>query len=513
MVYTTEAFLISFQICYFWSPNQPLMEKILQSRFLPYCIIILFIILKIPHLDYPFFWDESWPYSSAIHEMYKNGPSLSPDAISPELSRGHPTLFVFLTAVWMKIFGTSFIAIHSFPLLISALFGVGIYETGRRLFTPATGLLALILVIFQPLFFVQSSLVLLEISLAFAGLLCLYFYAKNKLPALTVSLLVLFFIKESGLAVGLALGITSLIRLLLKDLTPRQFAKHLLVFVIPLSAVVIFFIIQKQMLGWYFFPYHMELLSTDPGAIKNKIKAGFKLLFLEHNREHLSKALVLIVLITGLVYIKKLAVTLNIQWLLTRIRSPWNSRKLFILTVFLLLPIFIVYSGMNMFINRYFLIVFVPLNIIMAAILVYCLNRIYRPLTAVLLLVLGIFHYWNLKTTDWIADDAMGAFNMMRMEQAMTVYLEDHYAYNTVIASDAYLLRVQLTDPKTRYLRSEKVFTNVSPTIGEATQVVIFSAKEGDYQYETVKTGKEFKLVKRFELGKAWAEIYERKSE
>lgn len=489
------------------------MEKILQSRLLPYSIIIVFILLKIPHLDYPFFWDESWPYASAIHEMYKNGPSLSPDAISPELSRGHPTLFIFLTAVWMKIFGTSFTAIHSFPLLISTLFGISIYETGRKLFSPAAGLLAVALILFQPLFFVQSGFVLLEIPLAFAGLLCLYFYAQNRLVPLTIGLLVLFFIKETGLVLGLALGITSVIRLLAKDISLKQFTRHLGVFAIPLAAVVVFFVIQKQMLGWYFFPYHMDLLVTDFGTVKGKAIAGVKVLFKENNRKYITESLALVVLIAALVNSGKLLRTLSIPWLRSRLSPPWDNRRLFLLSIAVFIPLFLVYSGMNMFINRYFLIAFVPVSILMAAAFAFCLKRIYPPLVIAFLAAAGCFHYWNLKTADGVWDDAMGAFDMMRMEQAMTAYLEEHYDYDTRIASDAYLLRVQLTDPKTRYLRSDKVFSSVEPAVSDSTEVVIFSAKEGDYQYEPVKTSGAFRLVKRFEQGKAWAEIYERKSE
>src|SRR5690554_5266519 len=205
-----------------------MLHKIFDSRLLAFFIIIVFIIIKIPHLDYPFFWDESYPYASAIHEMYQVGPSLSPSAISPELSRGHPTLFIFLVASWMKIFGTSLVAIHSFPLFISTLLSLSIYEISRRFFNAKTGLIALVLIIFQPLYLVQSSMVLLEIFLAFFALLSLYFYAKNRLIPLSICLLFLFYTKESGLTLGLSLGIVSIIRLLMKDIDFKTFRKHLM---------------------------------------------------------------------------------------------------------------------------------------------------------------------------------------------------------------------------------------------------------------------------------------------
>lgn len=484
--------------------------KILFSRSSAYCLALLFVVLKLPHLDYPFFWDESWPYASAIHEMYEVGPNLSPSAIPPELSRGHPTLFIFLVSVWMKIFGTSLIAIHSFPLLIATLFSIAIYETGRKLFSARTGFLALLLLIFQAIFFVQASFVLLEIFLAFFGLLSIYFYARGRLALLSLSLLVLFFTKESGLALGLTLGIMSLTRLAVKDIDGKLFLRHLLALGAPLLAIIVFFQIQKNQLGWYFFPYHVELMETGFKVVARKIESGLVTIFIAGYRNII---MVLVLIMAVLVYLKyrKTGVAGLVR---ERFRSmyqrPWSDRTVFMSSSIVFVGIFTLYSAFNFFTSRYFLIALVPTFILIAALVRLMAEHIHRYAFAVFVLLIAGFHFFALANADKIFDVEIGAFDGMRVEQEMTAFLEDNYDHATPIASNAFLLRTQLTDPRTRYLRSEQVFTDVSTHITDHTRLAIFTNKEFDDQIEKVKNDAQFRLVKRFERNAAWAEVYER---
>lgn len=486
-------------------------KSVIDSRIIGYLIILLFVILKIPHLDYPFIWDESWPYASAIHAMYQHGPSLLPDAIDPDLSRGHPTLFIFSVALWMKIFGTSFIAIHSFPLFISALFSVSIYEIGRKLFNPQVGFLALILIIFQQIFFVQSSLVLLEIALAFAGFMCLYFYSANNLKFLAISLLVLFFIKESGAILGLSLGIMSIIRWAIKDISLKEFIRHLGIFSIPIIAYILFFSIQKHMLGWYFFPYHMELVSITIPEIKAKIIAGITLISYADNRYLIRNTLIL-----------AFAALVVLRWdnfkhdiakfsFAGFIYTKWSASKVFILTTILFIPIFLLLAGMNVFINRYYLIIFVPYLFLCAAFIDFLIRNFHPMLVIAFAVFISLSHVYTFKTSTEVGDNQIGAFDMMKTEQEMISFMESKYSYDTPISTNAFILRKQLEDPKTRYLKSDKSYTKVNWEVNNDTKVAVFSTKDPDFQIDKVKADSSYTLVKRFENGHAWAEIYERK--
>nr|HMU05546.1 hypothetical protein [Saprospiraceae bacterium] len=81
--------------------------------------LLFWTLLRAQYIDIPFYWDEAWVYAPGIRHMMDSGPSLLPDAIPEFYSRGHPLLFYFLGGIWLKIFGTSFVAYHTFPLTIS----------------------------------------------------------------------------------------------------------------------------------------------------------------------------------------------------------------------------------------------------------------------------------------------------------------------------------------------------------------------------------------------------------
>jgi hypothetical protein len=84
-----------------------------------FALLIIVAIIKIPHLYIPHFWDEAWSYSPAVQYMFEHKLGLLPSALPAEYSKGHPLLFFFLSASWMRIFGDSLVSKHSFALLVS----------------------------------------------------------------------------------------------------------------------------------------------------------------------------------------------------------------------------------------------------------------------------------------------------------------------------------------------------------------------------------------------------------
>jgi 4-amino-4-deoxy-L-arabinose transferase-like glycosyltransferase len=142
--------------------------------------LLVFVALKIPYLQLPFYWDESWSYAPALHLMAERDlPSLLPGAIPPENYRGHPLFFYFLGGCWLKVFGLSKLSFHVFALCISlAAFGA-LYLLGRRFFSPTVGFLAVVTCMVQSIFFVQAAMVLPE--MAVMGLVLAAFYGLFQL--------------------------------------------------------------------------------------------------------------------------------------------------------------------------------------------------------------------------------------------------------------------------------------------------------------------------------------------
>ena len=217
--------------------------------------IIAFILIELPLLNRPFYWDEAWSYASGIKAMFENGPSLMPGAIHEYLYRGHPTFFYFITTVWMKVFGSSLISIHTFFLLISTGSILFVFYFGKRFSDKTGGLIAAICLVATPVFLSQAGFMLPEIMLAFFGILTMYYYLENKyFPEIVFGSLLLL-TKETGLVLIGTLILTDLVFKIRQARSLEEFWKNcwsIFWHFIPLGIVGIFFIIQKIKFGWFF---------------------------------------------------------------------------------------------------------------------------------------------------------------------------------------------------------------------------------------------------------------------
>jgi hypothetical protein len=99
-----------------------------------FLVLCIFTLLKIDHLSIAFYWDESWVYAPAIKMLYQHGVSILPNAIPVDFSRGHPLLFHAAYVLWMKVFGPSNYAMHSFALGISLSLVVVLFRSMYLLF-------------------------------------------------------------------------------------------------------------------------------------------------------------------------------------------------------------------------------------------------------------------------------------------------------------------------------------------------------------------------------------------
>jgi len=147
-------------------------------------IIIALIIYKFRFLSLPYYWDEAWPYSAGIHDLYTNGLSLMPGAISSFVARGHPLMFHFLAAGWMKVFGTGLFAGHCFAMLISTLLIISIYLFCKTFFSERIGFIACLLFGCQAIFISQSSFLMPEVLMALCTMLCFLTYFTEKKNAI-----------------------------------------------------------------------------------------------------------------------------------------------------------------------------------------------------------------------------------------------------------------------------------------------------------------------------------------
>lgn len=523
------------------------MIEFLKRRWVLMVVLLVFIICKVPHLAYPYYWDESWPYMPAIKAMFNNGISLSPGAMEVGLSRGHPLLFHALAAGWMKLFGCSHIATHTFALFVSLVLLITLYEAGLSIFNKRVAIMATILVATQELFFVQSSFMLPEVLVALLAFTSLCFYIRDKYVLSALSLTALFFTKESGMVMGLVLGLDALVGAFNSGTPLRIRLSRLGAIAIPCILIGVFFLIQKQMRGWYVFPYHTEIMEHSwkafwykfrmacmrdvfylnykyyyflllaalaiGAAIKNKawryLVVLLPVVIIYYFVDDLRAGRLLPPIQFFLVFIGSVFYFLYIFGGATLFQYPAQRRLIRLAGLFILC--FICFSTINFYTNRYLLAGIVPLIFILAAFYDALVTATFKPayygVVVFILVLAGI----SIKTNDDYGDTNLGAYKAMAIQQSMVTWLEGNNAYDKSIAAGSFMAKQHLLLPETGFLKSEKVFRNVKWDIDKATEYAVFDNIEPDNRYNEVIKDSSWHLVFRKADGKIWTEIYGRK--
>lgn len=217
-------------------------------------LIVGFTIFQWDALHLPYFWDELAYYARAALYQHDHNISLLPNSLPPELSRGHPLLFSALQGAWFSLLGTSLFAGHLFPFLLSIstvwILFIFLKKLMRSSFLALMGSTTLLV---QPLFVAQSALILPEVALTLFSICTVFFYFKEKWWLSILFGCAAVLTKETGFIIPLTI--------LLLDIFNHGNMVRSLKFASPLIVLAVFFIIQRIQQGWFFFPFHVELIS------------------------------------------------------------------------------------------------------------------------------------------------------------------------------------------------------------------------------------------------------------
>jgi 4-amino-4-deoxy-L-arabinose transferase-like glycosyltransferase len=210
-------------------------------------VLIGFVVFKWAHLKFPYCWDEVCFYGPAVGFMYKNGISLSPQALPIDYSRGHPLLFHFLAVSWMNVFGPSLRSLHLFALSISITLLISIYLFCRNFFSEKMALTAIVIIIIQPVFLVQSSLILPEVLLALFLITALFAYLSDYNILYWFSAACAIMTKETAIVLFCSIPTYEFILFLRnKEKNYSLFIKKLFFIISPVFVWVLFLFWQKQ---------------------------------------------------------------------------------------------------------------------------------------------------------------------------------------------------------------------------------------------------------------------------
>ena len=444
---------------------------------------------KLQHIGLLYFGDEAWPYGVAVRTLHHNGLSLLPHALPPDLSRGHPLLFHFLAAMWMRIFGTSPVAGHTFALTISVLLILEVYFFCKAFFSERVGFLACFILCVQVGFVAQSAFLLPEVLFALFTLLAFHAFFREKKIMFVLLATCMLLTKESGVVMIFALLAWRIATFLLQAKKDRKaLMSGLLMMVTPLLIASAYFFIQKIEYGWFFFPLHIGLIVIDKSVITDNLPKAMAYLTINDGRNMLSLFIVIALIVS----------------LLKRNRLSANEKKIFSCFCCYLVS-FLVFTSMNFYMTRYMLCLLPPFIIMGTVVIDRAFSKVrFLYMGAIIVITCAALLPFISKKN---VQDLNCAYSV-RTDHRMVAYCEQKNLYDTCIFTTS-VLCYDFTDPYTGYLSGSKRFTNVGLQFSGKTAYCIFSTDQYDPDlFERIKKENKLVLIQRYEQGYAWCELY-----
>lgn len=498
-------------------------------RLSPFLIIAAFFLYKLTHLGISFFWDESWVYAPAIQAMAENGPSLLPDAISLEYSRGHPLLFHFLGSLWITIFGSAYFSMHFFALVVSVFFLLIANEILQRIGNNILASIVLLLLCVQPLFVAQASMVLPEMLLATLSLACVLFYMRgNRLLYILFGILTVL-TKETGILVLVSIVLFDFIRSI-KDRQPvGDIIRSSLILGLPLLTLLVHMLYLKSVFGWFLYPEHTDMIKRDLFVIVSNffqvihdqiaiqgrfLISGpfvvFYLLTLLNSKKFRDVLLFIIVGLLALFTLKfygshfplsLLYLVCGIHYCISQLTSKDEGGRQYLALFLIFIVIYGLFSAANFYTVRYLLstLIFtmiIPINFLINE------TRWKKCFLFYLMAILPLFVSLLLNPRS-IKDINLSYLDYCPLQLEVVQYFEDNELYEAQI-NTMFLMSVALKDNKAGYRNTEKKFEYVNQENNGTVDYYIFYNVENDPRRE----GLEGEMLKRFESGLVWFEIW-----
>jgi len=460
--------------------------------------VAVFAVLKLPYLALPSFWDDAWVYAPAIRALHETGPTLLPGTITDDLTRGHPLLFHFLGSIWLSVFGPSNLALHAYALAVGVALLAVTARVASQLYGPCVGFWAVLLLGAHSMIFVQSALALPELMLALWALLAVSAFANQKWWWAVFWATLMLYTKESGVVVLVGLVVTTVGHGWLARKPVREWGRTLLhalaVAGVSIALVAIHFIVQKNRLGYVFFPEHLGYLVDDLGAVVKAFGQLSNILLVQYGVGVLMLALMVIVV-------------------MARFRKRPPTYLEVFAGVFTLG--FLAFSALNFQTHRYLSIILPFLTIAGLGGVFQVLGakhlRVAHVLAGVLVLSVGT----STLTRDNVGDTSLHYTDQIAVRIKAIQYLHTRPGCDTLQSNGTFLLYTATQVPGAGY-GADTLCIPWSPggTIAEyhlrGVDFLVNTAAEptsaiADY---AAQHPRQLILEKRLEQGPAWAEIW-----
>lgn len=317
---------------------------------------------------------------------------------------------------------------------------------------------------------------------------------------------------------------------------------------VPCVLIIIFFLVQKHIRGWYVFPLYSSIIEHHWGAFWYKFRMAClrDTFYANYKFYYLLLLLVLALLAAAksknIRYLALLLPAVLIYYFVDDLRAGrimpsfpffmvflasvayflyvFSSKKMFehsqqrrfVVLAATFVVCFITYSTMNYYTYRYIMAAIIPLLFLVAVFADVFIARsfsvLFYPALAIVLLI--AFCSFN-SNKNGHGDTELGAFTAMEVQQKEVDFMVSHYQdRNITVGSGPFLTLGHLIDSTTGFLHGAKPFKDVHWEHDKAA-VVLFNNIEHDDRYDAVKKNPAFYRVYRYEKDSTWTEIYARK--
>lgn len=454
--------------------------------------IIGFTILKWDYFGLPFYWDEAWSYAKAVFNMYENGPTLNPTQVDQEIFRGHPLFFYFLTSALAHLSGWSLTAMHVWMLLLSLLGVVGFYFVVKQWLDSNSALIACAVLLASEMFFIQSSMLLPEVLIAFLFIFSIHFFLARKFLWYFITATVLVLTKESGLMLFPALGLYVIWEAILQKKKFKSFIIHAIIYLSPFFVFFVFMLVQKVKWGWYVFPEHVGYMNYSLSNIYGKLKEFVAIIFTQEGRV-VSSCISLFVIL--FLFIKN------------KFKQNWTAQQKSILVVCCIFSIcYAFFTAINFYSQRY-LLSLLPMYALAIGALLFRLKsfQVYKQVLSVCIVVIGLIYY----TTSYKSsqgDVSQGSRDMTRLHQAVIndfVLAKREANFNV-----GFLLSEYLQYPEMGYVHQRYKGIFKLSYIQDADYMIKSSINDMEGETNYNKENGKPELVYENELNNSWIKVY-----
>src|SRR4051794_21660113 len=207
------------------------------------------VLMHLPLLHLPYFWDEAGYYVPAAYDIYKDAAFVPHST----LSNAHPPLVMAYLALAWKIFGYSPGITHCSMLLVSAFGLLGVFRLTELVSNKKIAVATVMCTALYPVWFAQSALAQVDLAAAAFIMWGLWAYLRRHALATGVFFTLAALAKETAIIEALAIvAWEGLQRVRSKGQMETGNRKLETALIVPLLPLALWFLYHHHRPGYFF---------------------------------------------------------------------------------------------------------------------------------------------------------------------------------------------------------------------------------------------------------------------